>query len=64
MHLVDLGDRYTYIHTYLCSYKIVIAGFGGGLNWEQGGLFVILNSISCDPQYMLETLDSNEPYMT
>lgn len=43
MHLVDLGDRYTYIHTYLCSYKIVIAGFGGGLNWEQGGLFVILN---------------------
>lgn len=43
MHLVDLGDGYTYIHTYLCSYKIVRAGFGGGLNWEQGGLFVILN---------------------
>lgn len=30
MHLVDLGDRYTYMHTYLGSYKKVVARFDGG----------------------------------
>lgn len=42
MRLVDLGDRYIYIHTYLGSYKEVIA-VCVCVNWEQGGLFVILN---------------------